>query len=229
MNITTWARKNSQKENYDAAHAHLTELYDNWRLDADKYKNIVQWLFASSLAKNDHGDTVKYFEVLKEKFPDVEISFENILRVAKSYRELGEYERSYLVYRATVEGSFERESQVAGFLNARGEFVRSVQAMERLLRDYPAESYVATATYALAQETYRRAAERQRGRKAEGGWLDTRALDRCRDQDARPLRHDLAARPGGRPGQLCIGDRFDRSGAVRNGDCSKRKVRQALS
>ncbi len=151
--------KEFAKENYDAAHTHLTELYDNWRLDADKYKNIVQWLFASSLAKKENGDTVKYFEVLKEKFPDIEISFENILLVAKSYRELAEYERSYLVYRATVEGSFERESQVAGFLNARGEFVRSVQAMERLLRDYPAESYVATATYALAQETYRRAAD----------------------------------------------------------------------
>ncbi|NND97519.1 MAG: tetratricopeptide repeat protein, partial [Pirellulaceae bacterium] len=149
--------KEFAKDNFDAAHQHLTQLYDNWRLDNDKYKNAVNWLFSASLAKNNHGDSVKYFEVLKEKFPEVEISFEDILNVAKSYRELGEYERSYLVYRATVEGSFERESQVAGFLNARGEFVRSVQAMERILRDYPAESYVATATYALAQETYRRA------------------------------------------------------------------------
>ncbi|QEG41940.1 tetratricopeptide repeat protein [Roseimaritima ulvae] len=146
-----------ERKNYDAAHDHLTTLFENWRLDADKYKNVVQWLFSTSLAKNHHGDTVRYFEILKEKFPDVELSFENILRVAKSYQELGEYERSYLVYRATVEASFERESQVAGFLNARGEFVRSVQALEGLLRDYPAEAYVATATYALAQETYRRA------------------------------------------------------------------------
>ncbi|QDT12981.1 tetratricopeptide repeat protein [Planctomycetes bacterium K23_9] len=146
-----------EKSNFTAAHAHLTNLYDCWRLDSDKHRNAVRWLFLSSLSENDHADTVKYFEVLKEKFPDVEISFEDILTVAKSYRELGEYERSYLVYRATVQGSFERESQVAGFLNARGEFARSVEAMERVLRDYPAESYVATATYALAQETYRRA------------------------------------------------------------------------
>ncbi len=149
--------KQFAKGDHSAAHSHLTELYENWRLDADKFKNTVRWLFLSSLTKNDHGDTVNYFEVLKEKLPDVELSFENILSVAKSYREIGEYERGYLVYRATVEGSFERESQVAGFLNARGEFIRGVQAMERLLRDYPAESYVATATYALAQETYRRA------------------------------------------------------------------------
>ncbi|GAA5509961.1 tetratricopeptide repeat protein [Novipirellula caenicola] len=144
---------------YDAAHRHLTELVDNWQLAVDEFKNATQWLFTSSLNRSQHRDTVKYFEVLKEKFPDVQISFEEILSVAKSYRELGEYERSYLVYRATVQASFERESQVAGFLNERGEFVRSVQVMERLLHDYPAEAYVATATYALAQETYRRAAK----------------------------------------------------------------------
>ncbi len=146
-----------EKENYEQAHKYLTQLFEGWRLDADNYKNTVQWLFKSSLAKGSHADTVKYFEILKERFPDVELSFEDILQVAKSYREIGEYERSYLVYRATVEGSFERESQVAGFLNARGQFVRSVQAMERLLRDYPAESYVEIATHALAQEVYRRA------------------------------------------------------------------------
>lgn len=146
-----------ERDNFDAAHQHLSKLYADWRLDNDKAKQAVQWLFSSSLAQQNDGDIVKYFEVLKERYPDVELSFEDILHVAKSYRELGEYERGYLVYRATVEGSFERESQVAGFLNARGEFVRSVQAMERLLRDYPAESYIAIATYALAQETYRRA------------------------------------------------------------------------
>ena len=156
------------KGNFNVAHQHLTALYDNWQLDNERQKETAQWLFSSSLAKDNHGDSVKYFEILKEKFPEVEISFEDILNVAKSYRELGEYERSYLVYRATVEGSFERESQVAGFLNARGEFARSVQAMERLLKDYPAESYVATATYALAQETYRR---------AEGASVDEKLKD----------------------------------------------------
>lgn len=145
------------KKNHDAAHAHLTELLGNWRLDAEEYKNAVQWLLRASLEKQSHGEIVKYFEVIKEKFQSVELSFEDILQVALSYRELGEYERSYLVYRSTVQASFERESQVAGFLNARGEFIRSVGAMERLLSDYPAESYVATASYALAQEVYRRA------------------------------------------------------------------------
>ncbi|MDF1842279.1 MAG: tetratricopeptide repeat protein [Rubripirellula sp.] len=146
-----------EKADYGNAHKYLSDLYANWLLDRDEHKNVVEWLFTASLALQKHGDTVKYFEELKEKFPDIEVRFEDILRVARSYRELAEYERSYLVYRATVEGSFERENQVAGFLNARNEFARSVEIMEGLLRDYPRESYVATATYAVAQETYRRA------------------------------------------------------------------------
>lgn len=139
------------------AHRNLTDLFANYRLREEPYKEVVQTLFRTSLAAANHGDTVKFFEIIKEKYADVEVSFENILKVAASYAELGEYERSYLVYRATLEASFQRESQVAGFLEDRGEILRSVQVVEHLLHDYPAESYIATATYALAQELYRKA------------------------------------------------------------------------
>jgi tetratricopeptide (TPR) repeat protein len=145
------------KGDHAAAHGHLTDLFANWRTNDATYKDTVQMLFATSLAATSHGEIVKYFEIIKERFADVQVSFEDILKVAAAYRELGEYERSYLVYRSTVQGSFERESQVAGFLDGRGEFLRSVQVMERLLRDYPGEGYVAAATYALAQEVYRKA------------------------------------------------------------------------
>lgn len=139
------------------AHKNLTDLFANYRLREEPYKDVVQMLFRTSLAATSHGDIVKFFEIIKEKYADVEVTFENILKVAASYAELGEYERSYLVYRATLEASFQRESQVAGFLEDRGEILRSVQVVERLLHDYPAESYIATATYALAQELYRKA------------------------------------------------------------------------
>lgn len=144
-------------DDHDTAHKHLTDLITDWTLDPDKFKDVVQMLFQTSLARRVDGEVVKYFETIKERMPEVEVRFEDILRVALSYRGLGEYERSYLVYRATVQGSFERESRVAGFLTERNEFVRSVQVMESLLRDYPAESYLATGTYALAQEVYRKA------------------------------------------------------------------------
>ncbi|MGE5195450.1 MAG: alpha-2-macroglobulin family protein, partial [Deltaproteobacteria bacterium] len=134
------------KRDYKAAAEHLRKLFKDYRLQDNIYREVVQMLFDAALASNDHGEIVQYFEIIKEKYPDVEVSFENILKVAQAYVELGEYERGYLVYRATAEGNFMRESQIAGFLDERGEFLRSVQVMERLLREYPAESYIATAT-----------------------------------------------------------------------------------
>ena len=49
---------------------------------------------------------VRYFEIIKEKWPAEEIPFAKIVKVGAAYHEMGEYERSYLVFRATVESSF---------------------------------------------------------------------------------------------------------------------------
>ena len=155
-NLGTWL---FNEGDHAGAHEHLSRLFTDWRLRDEAYKQTVTMLFRTSLSAQSHGEIVRYFEIIKEKFPDVSVQFEEILQVANAYREIGEYERSYLVYRSTVQGSFERESQVAGFLNARGEFQHSVQVMEDLLRDYPAEPYIAAATYGLAQEVYRKAPE----------------------------------------------------------------------
>jgi hypothetical protein len=102
---------------------------------------------------------VKYFEIIKEKWPDLEVPFEKILDVATAYHEIGEYERSYLVFRAIVEGRFLRESAVPGFLETQGEFVRSVEVMQKLLAEYPPEPYVAAARYALSQRVYAKGPE----------------------------------------------------------------------
>jgi len=151
------------------ADMHLSRLFKAYKLN-DIYGEVVQMLFQTSLSANRPADIVQYFETIKEKLPEVEVSFENILKVADAYRELGEYERSYLVYRATLEAGFQRESQIAGFLDERGEFLRSVQVMEQLLRAYPAEPYIATSTYALAQEVYGKAPEApQNSRLREAG------------------------------------------------------------
>ena len=147
------------KGEHAAASEHLTALFTGWQLNANIYQEVVRLLFTASLAIGKDDAIVEYFEIIKERYPEVEIDFDSILRVSAAYRELGEYERSYLVYRATVEGSFQRESQIAGFLDARGEFVRAVQVLENVLRQYPAESYIATATYSLAGEVYGKAAE----------------------------------------------------------------------
>lgn len=147
------------KRDFKPAGEHLSQLFKTYRLQDQQYREVVQMLFEVALVTNEPADIIQFFEIIKEKYSDVEVSFENILKVGQAYTQLGEYERSYLVYRATAEASFLRESQIAGFLDERGEFLRSVQVMERLLNEYPSEAYIATATYALAQEIYGKAPE----------------------------------------------------------------------
>ncbi|HUT13143.1 MAG TPA: alpha-2-macroglobulin family protein [Thermoguttaceae bacterium] len=147
------------KTSLEVATGHLTELVTKWNLREDCYKSSVGMLLDAHLELGPAGQVVRYFEIIKEKWPAEEIPFDKILKVGRAYHDMGEYERSYLVFRATVEGSFMRESGVAGFLQAQGEFLRSVDVMGRLLREYPPEGYIASATYALSQRVYAKAPE----------------------------------------------------------------------
>ena len=149
----------SVKKDYAAAAKHLTDLVDNWNLQPNIYKDAVQTLLDAHLEIGPPAKIVHYFEIVKEKWPNEEVPFAKIVKVGAAYHEMGEYERSYLVFRATVEGNFGRESEVAGFLDSQGELLRSVETMSNLLRNYPPEGYIAAAAYSLAQQVTAKAPE----------------------------------------------------------------------
>ncbi len=142
-----------------AAVTYLTDLVDHWNLRQDIYKDAVQTLLDLHLEIGPPAKIVHYFEIVKEKWPNEEVPFAKIVKVGAAYHGMGEYERSYLVFRATVESNFGRESEVAGFLDSQGELLRSVETMSNLLRNYPPEGYVAAAAYSLAQQVTAKAPE----------------------------------------------------------------------
>jgi len=141
------------------AAGHLNDLFNNWSLKPEFYKETVHMLLNIHLDQGPASQVVRYFEIIVEKFPDLEIPFAKLLAVGDAYHKIAEYERSYLVFRAATEASFMRESRVAGFLESQDESLRSVEVMSDLLRQYPPEPYLATATYALAQRVYAKAPE----------------------------------------------------------------------
>lgn len=181
-----------EKGNLPAAAEHLGELAEKWNLKPDVYKDTVHLLLQLHLQQGPAASVVRYFEIIIEKFPDLEIPFAKLLQVGDAYHEIGEYERSYLVFRATVEASFLRESQLAGFLESQDEFLRSVEVMSGLLREYPPEPYLATAEYALAQRIYAKAPEAAADAKLRAAKI-TR-VDLIRDAWSR-LDQFLAASP----------------------------------
>jgi hypothetical protein len=127
---------------------------------------------------------VEYFEILKENYPDLFIPFRKILVIGKAYHDIGEYERSYLVYRATVEASFLKDAPIGGALEQAGEPLGSIDFMRRLWREYPDSPPVVETYFALAQELYDR---------APGAQSITSRL-RAGDQSARPTEAELMSR-----------------------------------
>jgi len=136
---------------------HLTPLLAGWKLRGEFNQKTVEMLLDAHLELGPPAKIVHYFEIIKGQWPNVEIPFTKILQIAAAYQALGEHERSYLVYRAAVEGSFLRDTGVAGFLDTQGEFLRSVALLDRYTRQYPPEPYVAAARFALSQQIYARA------------------------------------------------------------------------
>lgn len=147
-------KRHFDRHEYEKSGKYLQDLFANWRLAVDPYKDTARMLLDIHLEMGPDRDIVRFFEIIKEKWPELEFSFDKIIKVGAAYDALGEYERAYLVFRATVENSFLRESAVPAFLEAQGEFLRSVDVMRKTLGDYPPEPYVAEATYSLAQRVF---------------------------------------------------------------------------
>ena len=138
---------------------HFTELVEKWNLPQQIYRQVIQSLLEIHLEVGPPCKVVHCFEIVKEKWPEQEIPFAQIVKAGAAYHEMGEYERSYLIFRATVESSFLHEAAAAGFLDTQGEFSRSVEVMARLLSEYPPEAYLAAAQFALSQRVYAKAPE----------------------------------------------------------------------
>lgn len=149
------------KQNWQEAEKYLGQLLTstNWRVRDEVLKELAPMMVDISLQLDKPHEVVQYFEILKVKWPDFEIPFDKILKIAACYERMGEYERSFLIFRATLESRFVADSNVAGFLDDQKEFLRSVEVMNRLLAEYPPEPYTAAARYALAQRIYAKSGE----------------------------------------------------------------------
>ena len=102
---------------------------------------------------------VEMFEILRERFPSLEIPFDKILVVGKAYQDLGEHERAWLVYRAVISASFTNDSSISAVLEDEGRFLGSINFQERVWREYPDTAEVVSGYFALSQLLYQKAAK----------------------------------------------------------------------
>jgi len=94
-------------------------------------------LFFLALEQNDSREIVRWFEVLREKHPELVIPFDKILAVAGAYTAIDEHERALSILRASVEQTFGVDLKVAGALEAQGDVSAALHLLARLWSEYP--------------------------------------------------------------------------------------------
>jgi hypothetical protein len=94
-------------------------------------------LFFLALEQNDSREIVRWFEVLREKRPELVIPFDKILAVAGAYTAIDEHERALSILRASVEQTFGVDLKVAGALEANGNVSAALNLLGQLWSEYP--------------------------------------------------------------------------------------------
>ena len=69
---------------------------------------------------------VQYFEVVKEKAPELILTFDQLLAIGKAYRDIKEYERAMIVWRGLIEASYLEDARVGELLRQRGKTLEAI-------------------------------------------------------------------------------------------------------
>jgi len=133
------------------ASAPLEELSGSYTLRPDVLKETARMLLAVHIAGYDPRKIVRDFEVLKEKAPELVVPFDQIRVVGRAYRDIGEPERAYLVWRAIAEASYLEDAQVGEALRQKGKDLEGIAFLLDLWREYPASAAIEADVFGLAQ------------------------------------------------------------------------------
>ncbi len=166
----------------------LGKLFDDYRLKDQIYREVARMLLKIAIEEVDSKGVVRYFEVLKERYPELVLSFEDMLKVGDAYTKMKEFERALQVYRGIAEASFVREGNIVGALNTQGEFRAALDLSERLILEYPDLPQVVESSYNLTHFIYQAAAR----------------IDKIPELRGSTTRHDLIASAAARLRQFLV-------------------------
>ncbi|MCY2987250.1 MAG: tetratricopeptide repeat protein, partial [Planctomycetota bacterium] len=136
---------------------HQTELQQLDKSFNERHAaRMLLWIYTTE-GFYDARQIVKVFEILRERHPDLVIPFDRILVVGRAYRDIGEFERAWFVFRATIDASYVNDSNVSAVLQDEGQFLASIDFQEDLWREYPDTPEVVSSYFALSQLLYDKA------------------------------------------------------------------------
>jgi alpha-2-macroglobulin len=129
----------------------LEELFGGYTLRDDVAKEAARMLLLINIQEYRPRKVVQYFEVVKEKAPELVISFDDLLVIGRAYRDINEHERAYLVWRGVVEASYLEDGRVGEVLRQRGRTLEGIAYLLGLWREYPNTASIESDFFGLSQ------------------------------------------------------------------------------
>ncbi len=144
------------KAHYDAgrysdAGLALEPLFSGYTLRDDVAKNAATMLLLINIRQDQARKIVQYFEVVKEKAPELILSFDQLIAIGKAYRDINEYERAIIVWRGLIEASYLEDARLGELLRQRGETLKGLAYLIELWRAYPNTASIESDFFGLSQ------------------------------------------------------------------------------
>ena len=128
---------------------------DSPNYNANETAKMLLWIYTT---EDYYGarNVIQAFENTRDHYPDLDIPIDRIQVVSSAYRDIGEFERATMLHRSAIESSFANDANVSATLQDQGEFLRSIEFIEGLWREYPDTATTIPAYFAIAQSLYAR-------------------------------------------------------------------------
>ena len=152
------------KAHYDAgrladAAAPLEELFNAYTLRDDVARDAARMLLLINIKQYNPRKVVQYFEVVKEKAPELVITFDDLLVIGRAYRDINEFERAAIVWRGVAEASYLEDARIGEALRQRGKSLESMAYLLDLWREYPNTASIESDFFGLSQVLARNATQ----------------------------------------------------------------------
>ena len=129
----------------------LEPLFGGYTLRDDIAKDAARMLLLIDIRAEQARKIVQYFEVVKEKAPELVLTFDQLLAIGKAYRDINEYERAMIVWRGLIEASYLEDARVGELLRQRGKTLEAITYLVGLWRSYPNSASIESDFFGLSQ------------------------------------------------------------------------------
>ncbi len=122
---------------FAAASDALEPLYGGYTLRDDIAKDAARMLLLVNIHERQPRRIVQYFEVVREKSPELILSFDQLMAIGSAYRDIKEYERASIVWRGLIEASYLEDARMGELLRQQGQSLEATAYLIGLWRTYP--------------------------------------------------------------------------------------------